>query len=249
MRQPCARATSSRAGSRPSLVQRRHVRRRRGEMVALMGASGSGKTTMLRAIAGLEPIAAGRSTSPDRRSCRAAAGAPGASCTAQGRHGVPVPPPVRAPDGARQIVLAPVQAHGCRARPLSEGASSCSSRSASAIGRRHAARVVGRRGAAGRDRAGAGGRSAAAPDGRADGVARRRPPSRPGPGPAASRRRPDGDRRHARRGVRSCGCRPARGPAQRLRGGWGASAVRRWSILIGGAAAPPSHTPHVQERP
>jgi len=32
----------------------------RGESVALIGASGSGKTTVLRAIAGLEPIAAGR---------------------------------------------------------------------------------------------------------------------------------------------------------------------------------------------
>jgi ABC-type polar amino acid transport system ATPase subunit len=32
----------------------------RGEVVALMGASGAGKTTVLRAIAGLDPIAAGR---------------------------------------------------------------------------------------------------------------------------------------------------------------------------------------------
>jgi ABC-type polar amino acid transport system ATPase subunit len=31
----------------------------RGELIALMGASGAGKTTVLRAIAGLEPIAAG----------------------------------------------------------------------------------------------------------------------------------------------------------------------------------------------
>ncbi|HVZ22119.1 MAG TPA: ATP-binding cassette domain-containing protein [Vicinamibacterales bacterium] len=31
----------------------------RGELVALMGASGTGKTTVLRAIAGLEPVAAG----------------------------------------------------------------------------------------------------------------------------------------------------------------------------------------------
>ena len=34
----------------------------RGELVAIMGASGTGKTTVLRAIAGLEPIAAGTVT-------------------------------------------------------------------------------------------------------------------------------------------------------------------------------------------
>ena len=32
---------------------------RRGELVALMGVSGSGKTTVLRAVAGLDPIAGG----------------------------------------------------------------------------------------------------------------------------------------------------------------------------------------------
>jgi ABC-type polar amino acid transport system ATPase subunit len=36
----------------------------RGEVVALMGASGAGKTTILRALAGLEPIAAGSVTVP-----------------------------------------------------------------------------------------------------------------------------------------------------------------------------------------
>jgi len=37
---------------------------RRGEIVALMGASGAGKTTILRAIAGLDPIASGTVTIP-----------------------------------------------------------------------------------------------------------------------------------------------------------------------------------------
>src|SRR5436190_19406057 len=36
----------------------------RGEIVALMGASGAGKTTILRAIAGLDPIASGMVTIP-----------------------------------------------------------------------------------------------------------------------------------------------------------------------------------------
>ena len=36
----------------------------RGEVVALMGASGAGKTTILRAIAGLDPIASGTVTIP-----------------------------------------------------------------------------------------------------------------------------------------------------------------------------------------
>ena len=36
----------------------------RGEIVAIMGPSGAGKTTILRALAGLDPIAAGRITIP-----------------------------------------------------------------------------------------------------------------------------------------------------------------------------------------
>ena len=83
----------------------RHARRccaaststsRAGELVALMGLSGSGKTTILRAIAGLEPFDAGiiDGSVRWRLSCAATP-----SC-GQGRHGVPVPLPVRAPDGA-----------------------------------------------------------------------------------------------------------------------------------------------------
>ena len=76
----------------------------RGELVALMGPSGSGKTTILRAVAGLEPF----QTGPDRRRRRDArpaaptSGADAARAAAQGRHGVPVPLPVRASVGARE---------------------------------------------------------------------------------------------------------------------------------------------------
>jgi ABC-type polar amino acid transport system ATPase subunit len=42
-----------------AVVQRVSFEARRGELLALRGASGSGKTSVLRAIAGLEPIAAG----------------------------------------------------------------------------------------------------------------------------------------------------------------------------------------------
>lgn len=46
-------------GSR-TIVDAASLSVQRGELVALMGASGSGKTTVLRAIAGLEPFAAGQ---------------------------------------------------------------------------------------------------------------------------------------------------------------------------------------------
>jgi len=42
-----------------AVVQRVSFEARPGELLALMGASGSGKTSVLRAIAGLEPVAAG----------------------------------------------------------------------------------------------------------------------------------------------------------------------------------------------
>ena len=76
---------------------------RRGEIVALMGLSGSGKTTILRCVAGLEPFDGGR----DRRRRDDAArqsrchGHP-ARAASESRHGLPVPFPVRAPVRARQ---------------------------------------------------------------------------------------------------------------------------------------------------
>ena len=48
-----------RRGGRP-IVQGVSFRVERGEILALMGTSGAGKTTVLRAIAGLEPVTAGR---------------------------------------------------------------------------------------------------------------------------------------------------------------------------------------------
>jgi ABC-type polar amino acid transport system ATPase subunit len=52
------RALEVRRGSHP-IVSGISFSASRGEVIALMGASGAGKTTILRAIAGLDPIAAG----------------------------------------------------------------------------------------------------------------------------------------------------------------------------------------------
>jgi len=48
-----------RRGARP-VLSGVHLAVARGELVAIMGASGSGKTTILRAVAGLEPFQGGR---------------------------------------------------------------------------------------------------------------------------------------------------------------------------------------------
>ncbi len=53
------RAVTIRRGARP-IVDDVSLEVAEGELVALMGASGSGKTTMLRAIAGLDPFAGGQ---------------------------------------------------------------------------------------------------------------------------------------------------------------------------------------------
>ena len=44
----------------PPVLDRVSLEVERGEMVALLGSSGCGKTTLLRAIAGLVPLTAGR---------------------------------------------------------------------------------------------------------------------------------------------------------------------------------------------
>ena len=82
-------ASLARAGAAPGAGQPRDSRgvdlqAAAGEIVALMGLSGSGKTTILRVLAGLERPDAGEIEVP------------------QVGHGVPVPFPLRAPVRARQ---------------------------------------------------------------------------------------------------------------------------------------------------
>jgi sulfonate transport system ATP-binding protein len=48
------------------VIDRLNLRIERGEFVALLGESGCGKTTLLRALAGLDPIHSGRITAPRR---------------------------------------------------------------------------------------------------------------------------------------------------------------------------------------
>jgi sulfonate transport system ATP-binding protein len=48
------------------VIEKLNLRIGRGEFVALLGESGCGKTTLLRALAGLDPIQAGRITAPRR---------------------------------------------------------------------------------------------------------------------------------------------------------------------------------------
>jgi sulfonate transport system ATP-binding protein len=52
-------------GNRP-VIRGLDLRIERGEFVALLGESGCGKTTLLRAIAGLDPVDSGRITIPSR---------------------------------------------------------------------------------------------------------------------------------------------------------------------------------------
>jgi len=54
-----------RYGERP-VIRRLDLDIRRGEFVALLGESGCGKTTLLRALAGLDPVDAGRIDGPSR---------------------------------------------------------------------------------------------------------------------------------------------------------------------------------------
>ena len=73
-----------------------------GKLFTLLGASGSGKTTTLRSIAGLERPDAGRIEIGDVAVFDASAGALRAAEQAQPRHGVPVLRDLAAHDGVRE---------------------------------------------------------------------------------------------------------------------------------------------------
>ena len=106
----------------------------RGESVTVMGASGSGKTSVLRAIAGLDPIAAGRivvdgvSIGPGRTPCWSSTARVVSAC----RDGLPVPPSSSS-ISARSITCGWRRFTCCSSRGRRPNAkrSSCSSRWAS----------------------------------------------------------------------------------------------------------------------
>ena len=80
------------------------------KFVTLLGPSGCGKTTLLRMIAGLEPVTSGHDPLRRPRGQRAGAARP------QHRHGVPVLRALSADDGAAQPRLRPARAQDAQGR-------------------------------------------------------------------------------------------------------------------------------------
>jgi sulfonate transport system ATP-binding protein len=61
------RARIGAVGWRRTIIRSLDLRIERGEFVVLLGESGCGKTTLIRALAGLDPIDGGRIDGPARR--------------------------------------------------------------------------------------------------------------------------------------------------------------------------------------
>ena len=196
---------------------------RRGEIVALMGLSGGGKTTVLRSVAALEPFDAGSidvdgfrlAPGPTPREHRLSPLRRKVALVFQ-QHGL-----FEHLDALRNVTLAPIHVLGTRREEAEEKAGALlDGPRRLAPDRRVPEAALGRRGAARRHRPRPRRRPAAPPDGRADRLARpgaprrsRRDPRAPRGGGADARRHLA--RRRLRSGLRHAPRRHGRGPRRR----------------------------------
>ena len=162
-----------------------------GEFLAVLGANGSGKTSLLRAILGLQPLTAGHG--PGRRPAGAPRQRPRSATCPQQRRIDPLTP-LRARDvvgsGHRRAPLGHRLAAAARRREQLDDGARRGGRQR--LRRRARRRAVRRRAAAGADRAGARRRPAAAAVRRAAALARPEPPARASPRWSTRRRREHG---------------------------------------------------------